>query len=320
MRKALVLSGGGPVGIAWQTGVAAGLRRGGVDLAGADLIVGTSAGSAVGAQIALGRDMESALARYDQAGDRAAAEPARRAQSAPGPGAGAAGNGGAAADVSAGARSGAGGVGGMARLMELMAKAAVAEGPPEEARAEIGRFALDAATGPEERFVEAFRYLAGESWPLRYRCTAVDALTGEFVVWDGSRGEPLDRAVASSCAVPGIFPPITVNGRRYIDGGMRSGASVDLAAGHDRVLVLTLMSGSRMAAGDPRMERYRARMESETAAVTEAGGEVRTVGPDAAAAGIMGVNLMDPSVSPAAARAGAAQCESLAAELEAWWA
>jgi NTE family protein len=162
MTKALVLSGGGPVGIAWQTGLAAGLRRKGVDLSAADLVVGTSAGSAVGAQIALGRDMEAALGRYEEAfrrsGGPAAEAPATGSGTPP------------AASSSAGPTgAGAAPGGAMAKLMELMAKAAVSEAAPEEVRAEIGRFALEAETGPEERFVDAFRYLAGEAWPARYR-------------------------------------------------------------------------------------------------------------------------------------------------------
>jgi NTE family protein len=308
VTKALVLSGGGPVGIAWQTGLAAGLGRHGVDLSKADLVVGTSAGSAVGAQIALGRDMEGALARYEDARPRPTGASVG-AGSAASTGGGSAG----------GAAPGTGPGGAMAKLMELMAKAAAADGDPEQMRAEIGRFALEAETGPEERFVDAFRYLAGEIWPAHYRCTAVDALTGEFKVWDGRQGETLERAVASSCAVPGVFPPITINGRRYIDGGMRSGTNTDLAEGFERVLVVTLMSGNRMPVTDPRMERYRARAEAEQAVVTAAGGQVRAVGPDDNAAEVMGINLMDPSVSPAAAHAGSLQGEALAGELADWW-
>jgi NTE family protein len=145
-------------------------------------------------------------------------------------------------------------------------------------------------------------------------------VSGEFTVWDGSRGEPLDRAVASSCAVPGVFPPITINGRRYIDGGMRSGTNTDLAEGHQRVLVISLMTGGRVPAADPRMERYRARAEAEAAVVEKAGGELRVVGPDEGTAKVMGINLMDPSVSPAAAHAGAIQGEALASDLADWWA
>ena len=53
--KALVLGGGGPVGIAWETGLLAGLAEGGIDLSHADYILGTSAGAFVGAQLAMGR-------------------------------------------------------------------------------------------------------------------------------------------------------------------------------------------------------------------------------------------------------------------------
>ena len=64
MDRALVLSGGGPVGIAWQSGLTVGLAEQGVQLRDADLIVGTSAGSVVGAQIALGRDLNEQVERY----------------------------------------------------------------------------------------------------------------------------------------------------------------------------------------------------------------------------------------------------------------
>ena len=57
-RTALVLGGGGITGIAWEIGVLAGLAEAGVDLTGADLVVGTSAGSVVGAQITSGAPLE----------------------------------------------------------------------------------------------------------------------------------------------------------------------------------------------------------------------------------------------------------------------
>lgn len=300
MSKALVLSGGGPVGIAWQTGLAAGLARKGVVLADAQLILGTSAGSAVGAQLALGRDPEDQLARYESAATPAAP-------------AGGTGVPGAAAPADR-----------MAKLMALMADASKEGGSPVDTRKAIGRFALDADTIEEDRFVDVFRYLAGESWPEPFRCTAVDAETGEFRVWDKEAGVELERAVASSCAVPGIFPPITLLGRRYIDGGMRSGASVDLAAGHDRVILVTLMGPERMAAlagaDDPRMAAMRARAENEMETVREAGGVVEVLSPDDDSAAVMGVNLMDASLGPAAAAAGVAQGENSADAISDFWA
>lgn len=296
MSKALVLSGGGPVGIAWQTGLSAGLARRGVRLADAQLILGTSAGSAVGAQLALGRDPEAQLARYEAAGDRAAGAAGDRA----------AGAGGAPTDR-------------MARLMELLAEAAKEDGSPQETRQVVGRFALESETFAEERFVEMFRYLAGEHWPDVFRCTAVDAETGEFKVWDPASGAELDRAVASSCAVPGVFPPITIGGRRYMDGGVRSGASVDLAAGSERVLLVTLMGSARAGVDDPRFAAMQARADREIETVRQAGGTVEVLSPDPEAAAVMGVNLMDGSLGPAAAAAGARQGEAAADALRAFW-
>ena len=145
-----------------------------------------------------------------------------------------------------------------------MTGALTEDADPEHARMLIGKFALEAETIPEEQFVENFRHLDGEGWPRRYVCTAVDAETGAFIVWDGGNQAELPRAVASSCAVPGVFPPITIDGRRYIDGGMRSGTNADLAEGNDRVLIVSLMGATRLGATtDPRMERYRRRMDHE---------------------------------------------------------
>jgi NTE family protein len=296
MSRALVLSGGGPVGIAWQSGLAVGLADAGIDLAAADAIVGTSAGSAVGAQLALHRDMRAVVDRYRQRADSPPVE------TVGGPG-----------RAGMGAR--------MQRLMELMAEAAVSEAPPEESRKKLGRFALDAETAPEESFLSGFAHLAGEVWPASYRCTAVDAETGEFVVWDESSGAPLDRAVASSCAVPGVFPPITILGRRYIDGGMRSGTNADLVAGHDRVLIVSLTSPPKDAPPpvDPRMARYRARMDAELAVLTDRGAQVELVGPDEATAAVIGMNLMNPALAPAAAEEGVRQGGELAPMLADFW-
>jgi NTE family protein len=123
VTKALVLSGGGSVGIAWEIGVAAGLARAGVDVRDADFITGTSAGSAVGAQLALQRDLDELVSRQRQIGSISAQ--------------GSTGN-------------AAGGTGGqqMTRLFAVMAQAMAAEGPAEARRAAIGRFALDADALP----------------------------------------------------------------------------------------------------------------------------------------------------------------------------
>ena len=294
MTRALVLSGGGSVGIAWQSGLFVGLAGNGVTMTDADLVVGTSAGSAVGAQIKLGRDLSEQVERYRTSG------PARGVST---------GQTGAPGQSSADR---------MAKLMEVMA------GNPDATPAErgrlIGQFALEADTGPEENFVAAFGYLKGAPFPAGYACTAVDAESGEFKVWRQEDEVELDRAVASSCSVPGLFPPITIKSRRYIDGGMRSGTNADLVAGHDRVLIVTLMTGARGgAADDPRFERMRKAREAETAAITAAGGTIETIGPDAEAAATMGVNLMDGSRLLEAAEAGVRQGKREADRIRDFW-
>jgi NTE family protein len=296
MTKALVLSGGGSVGIAWQTGLATGLARHGVDLSAADLIVGTSAGSAVGAQLALGGDAEERFDRYKQI-ETSTAPPASS-------------NG--APDPSMAER--------MAKLMEIMAESMDDDGEPEARRAAIGKFALEADATPEEAFVGFFRYLHDEKWPAQYKCTAVDAATGEFVVWDEPAGVPLDRAVASSCCVPGLFSPITINGHRYMDGGMRSGTNADLAVGHDSVLIVTLMTRERMAgAADDRLARLFQTMDGEQKALADSGASVEIVGPDEGAAKVMGLNLMDAAVGPDAAAEGLRQGEAIAERIVKFW-
>lgn len=269
MSRALVLSGGGPVGIAWETGIAVGLVMCGVDISRADLIVGTSAGSAVGAQLALRRDLSDAVERYRRAAAR------RSGDEIPRPTHGATGS----------------------QMMELRRKLAQtfeSDGSPEDRLVAIGKFALEAQTPPEDDFVETYRYLRGEQWPPNFICTAVNAHTGEFVVWRAESGVDLDRAVASSCSVPGVFPPITIDGRRYIDGGMRSSTNADLAKGHERVLIVSTLL-TIQTSDNPRVQRYRQMFESEVAALIEAGAKVETVGPDPDSATASLGQLMDQS-------------------------
>src|SRR5262245_46002271 len=111
---------------------------------------------------------------------------------------------------------------------------------PQRGRARLGAMALAARTPTEaeRRAVLESRIMVGD-WPQRrLQVTAVAADDGEFVVFDRDSRVALIDAVGASCAVPGVWPPVTINGRRYIDGGMRSPANVDLAAGYDRVVVI----------------------------------------------------------------------------------
>jgi NTE family protein len=144
----------------------------------------------------------------------------------------------------------------------------------------------------------------------------VDAQTGEFVVWNAAAKVGLARAVASSCSVPGIFPPVTLNGRRYIDGGMRSATNADVARGHDVTIVVALRLA---AAANPVAEATRAQLDEEMAVLREGGRRAELVLPDEASTTAFGPNLMDASHRPAAARAGLAQGEAMAADLRGVW-
>ena len=301
MTRALILGGGGPVGIAWETGLIAGLAEEGVDVASADFIMGTSAGSYVGSQLAMGRgpaDMAGAILAEAERGRSAAqiATPPRDGERPAPPD--------------------------LTPLMQMMQEAASGTRDAKEVHKEIGAFALAARTVDEDTFIKSFgRQLSGEQaerWPAKaYACTAVDAETGEFVVWDNDSKVGLARAVASSCSVPGVYPPVTINGRRYIDGGMRSGTNADIAKGHDLVLLVALRVAS--GADDPRAQRQREMLDREIKALTDAGAKVELVTPDEASQTTFGVNLMDARKRPAACQAGLAQGRALAAALKGVW-
>lgn len=299
--RALVLGGGGPVGIAWEAGLIAGLLDGGVDLRDADFMIGTSAGSFVGSQLAGGRDMrqmvEAILAeehRQRSAADTATPRPAAGAPSGPTP---------------------------MMTLMKLMQEAAAGTRDPIEVRKELGKFALGAQTVDEEAFIKSFGRSLSESgdaaWPAkRFAATAVDTASGEFQLWDNDSGVPLARAVASSCSVPGVYPPITINGKRYMDGGMRSGTNADLATGYDKVLVVAV----RIGAGDPAaLERSKAALERELQVLRDSGATVGLIVPDESSAEAFGQNLMDARKRPASARAGYQQGLATAGKLKPEW-
>jgi NTE family protein len=292
--RALVLGGGGMVGVAWESGLLAGLSEHGVDLTLADLIIGTSAGSFVGAQVATGRSASSIVDGI------LAEDPARI--------------------ISAGGRPMK--VPDLSVLFAKMAEAVAGMRPAEQVRAEIGAWALGAETMMSEKeFIAGlgrpFSGLAEDFWPERpYACTAVDAADGSFVLWNWNSKVGLVDAVASSCAAPGLFPPITIRGRRYIDGGMRSPTNADAAKGYDVVAVVEVRGAGIDPAMAVRFERVR---ERELDVLRRSGARVELMVPDPASMEAFGLNLMDPSKRKGAATAGVAQGKVSANSLRQFW-
>ena len=265
---ALVLGGGGVTGVAWELGLLAGLAEHGVDLTAADRIIGTSAGSVVGAQLTSGVPIETLYS----------------SQLAP-PGGGVA---------TARLRN---------RTVAYYVLAALTSPTAEAYGARIGRMALRTRTMPEaERRKVIASVLPGEQWPERgLEVTAVDAVTGKFRVLDRDSGVSLVDAVGASCAVPGVWPPVTIDGHRYIDGGMRSPANADLAAGADRVVVIAPIIRGRRSA----------RVPAQLARLIAGRARAVAVSPDRAARRAIGKNVLDPGRRAAAARAGRAQAASI---------
>jgi NTE family protein len=277
MTRALVLGGGGITGIAWEWGILAGLAAAGVKLGDADLVVGTSAGSVVGAQVANGLDPH---VRYE-------------AQLVPPDG-----------EIAAVLGKG---------LMVRLGLAMIGSRTPQRLRQRIGRVARQAPTDATEadRIAVIESRLPVRDWPVarRLQVTAVDTETGGFRVFSRDSGVPLVTAVAASCAVPGVWPPVTINGRRYMDGGVRSGTNADLAAGYERVVVLAPIPRGWGPVPGAGTQVDELRKDSAVALVT----------PDAAALKAFGRNVLDPAARAAAARAGLAQAESLVTSVAEVW-
>jgi NTE family protein len=277
-RSALVLGGGGITGIAWEIGLLAGLAEAGVDLTGADLVVGTSAGSVVGAQLTGGAETTAMYARQ--------LEPPTEEK------------------VARMTRS----------LLAQYGWALIRSRRNDvEFRRRVGALALAAEgaglTPPEQERLDVIgSRLVSSEWPDRpLVVTAVEAETGEFHAFDRDSGVPLLQAVAASCAVPGVYPPVTIDGRRYVDGGMRSAANADLAQGYDRLVVLAPI---------PRGIGPIASVDAQVSGLVS---RVAVVSPDQGSRTAIGRNVLDPAARAPSARAGRAQAASVADGIAEVW-
>jgi NTE family protein len=272
-RRALVLAGGGIAGIAWETGVLRGIADESPPAAEAlldsDVLVGTSAGSAVAAQIGTGSTIDALF-------DRQVAESSAELDS------------GVDVDDIAGLF-----------LTALSEPYDAATDKTRQQMRRIGAVALATKTVPEpvrRKVIE--QRLPSHNWPDRVlRLTAIDVVTGELVVFDRESGVELVDAVAASCAVPGAWPPVTIAGRRYMDGGIASSVNLGVAGDCDAVVVL-VPSGVDAPApfgGGPRAE------------IAAFAGPAFAVFADDGSLAAFGPNPLDPRCRIPSAVAGRAQ-------------
>lgn len=274
MTKALVLGGGGVAGVAWELGVLDSLFAAGVDLTDADLVVGTSAGSVVAAQICSGEALSALCDRQSESGSELKAP------------------------------------GNFADLIDAFVGALAGNPEEDERNRRIGKIALSATTVDESaRRDVILSRLPSTQWPARNLViTAVDVETGEFVTFDQASGVELVDAIGASCAVPGVWPPVTIGDRRFMDGGVRSIANSDLADGYDVIVVLAPLTGTL---GRP--------FAAEIDALRVSGSVVEVVEGDATSLTAFGADPLDPATRIPALAEGRRQGAAFVTRLAEIW-
>jgi NTE family protein len=293
IKRALVLGGGGSTGNAWLIGIIAGLFDAGLDVTEADLIIGTSAGSTAAAQIA-GAAPTQLLADI--------------LSTPPQPRNGSVGAGGGRVPIAPASNH-------FERTRQIIEAAKDAT----DMRLGIGAAAL-AMDGASDSFAQTqwratvAARLPSPDWPQQLMLiTAVDARSGEPVVFDRRSGVDLIDAVAASCA--GGFA-YRIGGNQYIDGGYRADVNADLAAGYERVLIIPPL-GDRTR----KPLHWGLHLAAQVDDLRARGSKVETILPDSESQNAFGVgmNLMDLSLRRPSAQAGYNQGKALAERLTEFW-
>lgn len=295
----LVLGGGGILGEAWMSAVLAGFEETtGFDARGCDGYVGTSAGSIVAAVLASGIDPRSRLGELPEQPPVADAEIV---------------NGGGLVDRALEAGLGAGRAV-AAPLAALGLRATEVPGGLMRrvalGRSPRGRRSLAGLAEEIERM--------GARWDGRLSISAVEVERGRRVMF-GANGAPaaaVADAVCASCAIPGVFRPLVLDGRSYVDGGVWSPTNMDRAPARrgTSVLCLNPTGSMRPSRGMPFGAIglvSRSLAEVEALALRRRGAHVTVVAPDAASVEAMGPNLMDARPRAQVIAAGLAQGRAL---------
>ncbi|MEP6907355.1 MAG: patatin-like phospholipase family protein [Pseudoxanthomonas sp.] len=294
VERALVLGGGGSTGNAWLIGIIAGLFEAGLNVTEADLIIGTSAGSTAAAQMSSGIPPTDLLADILTAQPQSLSVPAKfeREPVASRP---------------------------ATNHMEKTRAIINAAEDAGDMRRRMGAAAIeldgasDSIAQTQWRATVAAR-LPSHRWPQQpLLITAVDACTGEPVVFDRHSGIHLVDAVAASCA--GNFA-YTIGKNRYIDGGYRADVNADLAAEYGRVLVIPPLGGKTR-----KPLHWGLHLAAQVDDLRVRGRRVETVFPDSESESALGVgmSLMDLSTRRIAAQAGYNQGKGLAEQLSNFW-
>lgn len=292
---ALVLGGGGILGEAWMSSVLVGLERaGGFAAAEARMFVGTSAGSIVAAILAAGVDPAGRLGALPELPEAGGMAPAGENQDGL-IDAVAQGFGGplAALVLNTAAPGG--------RMLRRSALSRVSRG--RRSLAGLGRAIEETGAGFDGTL----------------RICAVDLERGERVVF-GAPDAPdaaVGAAVEASCAIPGVFRPVEIASREYVDGGVWSPTNMDAAEVADGSHVVCLNpTGSMRPSGSQRLgwlgPLSRTVATIEATALRRRGAKVTVVSPDAGASTAMGENLMRGNARSAVIEAGFAQGAAMA--------
>ncbi|WUA09379.1 patatin-like phospholipase family protein [Nocardia sp. NBC_01377] len=267
IQRSVVLAGGAASGTAWMIGLVAELKRLGIDFGNAELIVGTSGGALAGAMLATGRDLDVLAVASRFPGGAEAPMPTN-----------------------------------LTLMSESLAILSGRVRDRTAARRRLGRHAKAERQASPAQIDQIAALVGGDAWPdTTLRIVAVDAETGQRRVLDAASGVPMAQAVAASRALPGRYPPVVIDGRHYLDGGLWSFTSADVADAAGEVLVI-----DPLANGFPR--------EQLQAELDDLGAEsVVHFSADQAAIDAFGTSL---SVWDSAFAAGARQATVLAGRLD----